>query len=1859
MPFFENRWLEFKTHGVCKHDFAARASGQLSLNVGDHVTVLKRCDDWFFGHLREDTSLRGVFPARLLSHSDEHFQAETGEALLHVGEMRTAQDTLLYEHPIIEEIKKVLKEWRTALHSSYNELLEAQTNESSPQICNTLLMRYRSISQHICRLVSLRRRYLSPLANARMRRDIAFDIVNELSQGSKVLGLSLTARNANGDVADVDTCTFPYLYSMYYSLQEESVISQFVIPPSLNSRESINTLDVKNVFSSRNDLRASRRSMFLFPTQASQAITTAPTNKNQVLALSPARSMRTIAEPFDISPEGDAVAVQITITSLDLEGLPIDFSSQSIEICGFLYDVDQKETLTEAFSVPLLTSGLPEPRRLSSFVFTSVPAQKLGTGLQLILRVYKSVPSGPVGNTRWPLGISIFSITEFRDQLSCRHIDTYLGVQDEHSNESFGVLHMQSGKSPKYFSGRGVGVTISCSQKGASEFINEATETGAVCRCLRSSTVDVDRSDVYVTLMSATLPKPPGKKTAANCIGLVQIVPNNEQMYNPQQQMDIFKTSITEDYGILPFTGEKVSSQYCLPVYYHNQSPLWNETIKIVLPSNLDEGFHLRISFFHYSSSRGLSSPFCVVSLPITMSSGLLVSTLGILAWPLNTFNPNGNVDDIPTTQGLLEDAEATIFASESLSADANTLQNAAVDKFALIGGMHVLSSRLTTDPVVHALHRWRSLEDKELATLMTQLKSPEYVVALADTLVPSIDALANASEAFLPDYLMQTLESMFENPTKEVIDSIFPTILSSISKTNEVCFTSIDVIITLLSEIFGDSNFLVDFQIIFNQYLNNTFSNEFPLFWLSAIIYMIRLFNRALVSYSYPFNLMSCFSKLFSLLEKSFLCFRNQLPNLPGVFDSVKLLARNLITHVFVEAFKLINKDDTNIEIFGEFQRKMMHSLSIIVANNLGEIFNNTQRAELGTRLLTAIELGNAKLNIGKVQASSQLLTCCVTPKAQNILIPVIIEFAVGMLSKTDLLSFPVENVMIPQFNVSISLENRNCNLEIIVWMLLLDVLHILCSAVSPGLGTHLPVARDLSFGISNIPLSQDELRELLFLPVNNINVMTARIIDVDGPADGISQLRNQLAAVSILTLLHLTPKAMLSAIVAESCLRSTIANFTDSLLYYTVKFCVQFLKLQPIADNWTVFFVRSIEVVFSTLSLCRELLGEHLLTWYRKTRPEGFQFNDAIHIISPSDEAGEWYEIPGIPFDNVLFVPFSIIECVLLLLRICEITKIDEFLPHFEEQLFNFFVDLWLFLNDSLRIVFAELILPRVLYFVSTRNNRFIPNMVSIIIDIIELEYKLTAKLDRTQYHFLQAAHIYFKSQSFEGIIEDKLLPLCDTNQFLAAGRPVLEASLKLIQTLRSISTQVPSDATFDGLVNGLEELLATLRKVGHRDLYSKYSVKLSELFVSQGYLSEGANVLLRYSDMMDRGNEEKEKIMHRAVELLSMAQRYEQAIVRLNELRDYYLNGFKFEKAAETITRQGELTARVAGLRKFGSFYRVDFLDSISWDGMRSMVIAGRPTDMAGNIERLLKQRFPQASVCTSALSRFDEEPTDSMIVHPLLPCHFDNIDDLRAHLLCPWQRVKAQSHDDNTMAWEHLTGGMWGFSKDSAMDDPYENLRPIVVDVSQLAPPSVQQYNKNQNVRNFFWKVTRSKKERKTTQSKHLTTTTEIFLYTTKEAFPHIRRYSAIDTDCSQTCILGPVESAILRMTDPITDLRKAYATHILRGEANLLEMQRLLNSYLMAAVGGGIGQLFDVFFTRSFVISHAEEISNLLKLKESIFSFLLIAEEVLNVLSQKAEGGTAQRMAEVFTEQLDIVKQTFMTHVENITDLIIN
>ncbi|VDN04465.1 unnamed protein product [Thelazia callipaeda] len=158
------------------------------------------------------------------------------------------------------------------------------------------------------------------------------------------------------------------------------------------------------------------------------------------------------------------------------------------------------------------------------------------------------------------------------------------------------------------------------------------------------------RNDLYVTLLQGDLH---GNKGSDK---------------NIEARITVVDTTGIVKNSIVMITAEGVhwNTTYQSLVFYHDDKPKWNETVKIQIPENIDQNIHLRITFYHkkcFDRAKQEKGPFALAFARIMEGATLIKDGLHeLLVYKIET----GRFDDNDTSYTRLPATRSELKASQS-----------------------------------------------------------------------------------------------------------------------------------------------------------------------------------------------------------------------------------------------------------------------------------------------------------------------------------------------------------------------------------------------------------------------------------------------------------------------------------------------------------------------------------------------------------------------------------------------------------------------------------------------------------------------------------------------------------------------------------------------------------------------------------------------------------------------------------------------------------------------------------------------------------------------------------------------------------------------------------------------------------------------------------------------------------------------------------------------------------------------------------------------------------------------------------------------------------------------------------------
>jgi hypothetical protein len=271
-----------------------------------------------------------------------------------------------------------------------------------------------------------------------------------------------------------------------------------------------------------------------------------------------------------------------------------------------------------------------------------------------------------------------------------------------------------------------------------------------IARKLSSDVVEVDerRNEFYLKLCAGDFLQD-GKTSAKNIEVGVRVMTNSGQ---------IVENCITRGIG---YSCAPVS-EYRSAVLYHNNSPNFIETVRLVIPHDMFERCHVFFTFWHVSTSSDKSKAFAFGCLPLTNEQGVCIPDTESLT--IGTFAPFDKMEQpahgknfyLNPRDSKLEPRKETFTVGAKLCSTQRT-QNA--DLHALFAwksqpdhnALKMILKKYTLIPGSELVRFLRETFDCLLAILDAQLDSLEVNQAAFNALLYTLDQLTSKFTTFGP----------------------------------------------------------------------------------------------------------------------------------------------------------------------------------------------------------------------------------------------------------------------------------------------------------------------------------------------------------------------------------------------------------------------------------------------------------------------------------------------------------------------------------------------------------------------------------------------------------------------------------------------------------------------------------------------------------------------------------------------------------------------------------------------------------------------------------------------------------------------------------------------------------------------------------------------------------------------------------------------------------------------------------------------------------------------------------------------------------------------------------------------------
>ena len=367
------------------------------------------------------------------------------------------------------------------------------------------------------------------------------------------------------------------------------------------------------------------------------------------------------------------------------------------------------------------------------------------------------------------------------------------------------------------------------------------------------------------------------------------------------------------------------------------------------------------------------------------------------------------------------------------------------------------------------------------------------------------------------------------------------------------------------------------------------------------------------------------------------------------------------------------------------------------------------------------------------------------------------------------------------------------------------------------------------------------------------------------------------------------------------------------------------------------------------------------------------------------------------------------------------------------------------------------------------------------------------------------------------------------------------------RLYQLLSSLCT-FPSTPPFETertqICLQLLEYLEQTRQLslpGELETYTRYAEVLVQLHEELGSYCEAGLVLCRLAGQLAWG-EAQIKVLERAIAVFSRAEEWERVVGVLDMLRKGFERSFQYAKVAESLSEASACFTRIMAKERFFSvFFRVVFYTH--GEEEREVVYKGgqleKNIDFVGRIKEKWPNSFIQMSSDTPSLEELEEKKS-IISVTTLVPSSFSAL-------------------------------------------EPVENLGKQKKIGENDIPLNIANYLKWNNVQVFSYKkaVSRSSQDKSAAVNEFSQLWVLQTYIVVEESFPCFRR--TLDVVRREERWISPIQAAVQTIRDRNDELMaKVERCRALSGDGEIGPLSMTLNGTIDAAVNGGTQKYIEAF-----------------------------------------------------------------------------
>ncbi|RKO93145.1 C2 domain in Dock180 and Zizimin proteins-domain-containing protein, partial [Blyttiomyces helicus] len=469
---------------------------------------------------------------------------------------------------------------------------------------------------------------------------------------------------------------------------------------------------------------------------------------------------------------------------------------ETAELRFFLYSKTESLPVSEEFAVHLNSSNRPKTNTPTRTLFVALAHRDLGDHMHLVCRIIRTgkmnvsdremgasagSPS-PTPHYRRPYAVASLPIGEL---LTARPAPapqkSFMNVFLAPGEPAFGAFHEQ------VVANRGAGCDVSLRGEkievglrvfrgDAAGVEKEVAAAGGVVVTPRNGFSDVilpgdERNAMYVTLVSGEFSQ--GRKTSARNVEVSAQIRLSDGSFLPQ--------------CISRGSGEPKMDTFDSMVYYHNNHPAWNETVRLDIAPELFDRAHVFFTFRHCSSSeKGIAGSgagggasaamadrtdrnFAFAFLPLLRGNHTVISdathTLNLYKFDRRYATPSVYLA-FSAGPSIIVPAQPVSAAQASFAAEA--MPKLPLLRDAVTVRTTLCSTKLTQNVALLNLVHWRN-------AIATQRQSPDAILR-EFSLIGELEIIKSL-EATL-DALFSMLDSREANPRGRLDDAVFSALI-------------------------------------------------------------------------------------------------------------------------------------------------------------------------------------------------------------------------------------------------------------------------------------------------------------------------------------------------------------------------------------------------------------------------------------------------------------------------------------------------------------------------------------------------------------------------------------------------------------------------------------------------------------------------------------------------------------------------------------------------------------------------------------------------------------------------------------------------------------------------------------------------------------------------------------------------------------------------------------------------------------------------------------------------------------------------------------------------------------------------